>query len=536
MASLSPQNLVAYSLQITLLISAGVGLLWLLRLRNPSVRLVCLQLIFITCLVLPFLQIWNRTPAPQYGWASFPTGTIATVRPAFSPLETSHSFPWREAVAFVLATGIGGRLIWILLGLWSLRRYRRRSRTSVSIPPIGVPLRGQIFISDNVAGPITFGLRRPLILLPREFEAMDSQSQEAILCHELIHVRRNDWLFNLLEELVLAVLWFEPAIWWLISEIRLAREEVVDREAMDAIGSPDTYVNVLLRAARIQKPMRLAPVNSFIGRGYLVRRVASLVRPSTISRRRLISSLAVVLGGAALAARMAIALFPISSEVHAQQTSADPIQVETGGDHLLHRAALEYPRWVIEKQISGLVVVEVSIDDRGFVADAHVVSGPQELRRAVLQSILNWQYDPQSQPPGPTEVAIRFSLPATLQTRAPVLSEYPAHVLSEYRARQFFFVNEERTELKQMVENTTLAEKGELTGKVVEIRTHGAAERMALRLPVQVGDTISADSVLNLETFLHSIDKRLLLGLEKNATGEISVHVFASQPDPKGQR
>jgi TonB family protein len=214
--------------------------------------------------------------------------------------------------------------------------------------------------------------------------------------------------------------------------------------------------------------------------------------------------------------------------VYAQQTSANPIQVESGGDHLLHRAPLEYPRSVIEKQISGLVVVEISIDARGFVADAHVVSGPQELRRAMLQSVLNWQYDPQSQPPGTAEVAIRFSLPATPQTRAPVLSEYPA--------RQFLFVNEERTEMKQMMENTALAENGELTGKVVEIRTHGAAERMGLRLPVQVGDTINADSVLNLETFLRSIDKRLLLGLETNANGEIAVHVFAGQPDPKERR
>ncbi|HEX4170063.1 MAG TPA: M56 family metallopeptidase [Bryobacteraceae bacterium] len=527
MSSLSPQNLLAYSLQITLLISAGGGLLWLLRLRNPAVRLACFQLILVTCLVLPFLQIWNTRPEPRYGWVSFPTGAIATVRTAISPLEASHPFPWRGAVTFVLATGIGGRLIWIMLGLWSLRRYRRRFRGSVSIPPIGIPVRAQIFISDNVDGPITFGLRRPLILLPHEFEAMDSQSQEAILCHELIHVRRKDWLLNLLEELVLAVLWFEPAIWWLISEIRLAREPVVDRGAMHRIGSRDIYVDVLLQAARVQKPVRLAPVNSFLGRGYLVRRVASLVQSSTISRRRVIYSLAVVLGGAAFATRMAVALFPISSEVHAQQISANPIQVESGGDHLLHRAGLEYPRWVIEKQISGLVIVEISIDDRGFVADAHVVSGPQELRRAVLRSVLNWQYDPQNQPPGTVEVAIRFSLPTTLQTRAPVLSESPA--------RRFSFVNEERTEMKPMMENTDLAEKGQLTGKVVEIRTHGAAERMGLRLPIQLGDAISADSVLNLQTYLRSIDKRLLVGLGTNANGEISVHVFTGHPGPKGQ-
>src|SRR5581483_3893330 len=130
MSSLSPQNLLAYSLQITLLISAGGGLLWLLRLRNSAARLACLQLVLLTGLVLPVLQVWNTTPESPYGWSSCPPGPIATVRPAVSPLETPHPFPWREAVAYVLATGIGARLIWILLGLWSLRRYRRSFRGS----------------------------------------------------------------------------------------------------------------------------------------------------------------------------------------------------------------------------------------------------------------------------------------------------------------------------------------------------------------------------------------------------------------------
>ena len=61
---------------------------------------------------------------------------------------------------------------------------------------------------------------------------LDPAMQEAILCHELLHVRARDWLFTVAEELVRAIFWFHPAIWWLLGEISLAREQVVDREVV----------------------------------------------------------------------------------------------------------------------------------------------------------------------------------------------------------------------------------------------------------------------------------------------------------------
>jgi beta-lactamase regulating signal transducer with metallopeptidase domain len=57
---------------------------------------------------------------------------------------------------------------------------------------------------------------------------MSPYVQEAIACHELVHVRRRDWLREIFEEAVVAVLWFHPAVWMLIGRIRLAREQVVD--------------------------------------------------------------------------------------------------------------------------------------------------------------------------------------------------------------------------------------------------------------------------------------------------------------------
>src|SRR5258708_18004675 len=233
-------------------------------------------------------------------------------------------------------------MLWTVLGFWSLRRYRRASRTCNLRLPVAeefarrAGIKAGIAISDQLTGPITFGLRSPLILLPSHFERMNPESREAILCHELIHVRRKDWLFTVLEEAILAALWFRPAAWWLGSQIRLAREQMVDLEVILITGSQDRYLEALLEAARASKPPALMPANCFLWRGHLVKRVAAIVHSAAdISWRRLIASLGVALAGTFLVARMAVISFPLSSEAHAQQQSSDAIQIESGGGHVV---------------------------------------------------------------------------------------------------------------------------------------------------------------------------------------------------------
>src|SRR6185369_5706884 len=101
-------------------------------------------------------------------------------------------------------------------------------------------------VSTRIAGPITFGLLRPVVVFPPGVTAMDRSVQHAIACHELIHVRRRDWLFQLLEEGVRTLLWFHPAIWWLIGRIQLTREQVVDQASVAVIESRERYVEALL--------------------------------------------------------------------------------------------------------------------------------------------------------------------------------------------------------------------------------------------------------------------------------------------------
>ena len=538
MPTISLQNVAAYSLQTAALIVCSVLLIRLLRLRAPALRLIWFQSILLLCLCLPVLQPWKSTPASDRFFGVPVAGSAAQVEQA-SGAQPRHAetFSPISVMVFVLCAGIVARMLWTLLGFWALSRYRRTAHPCRFQEPLvddfvrrfGVTAR--FGLSDQVAGPITFGLRSPLILLPSRFLQMDRQSQEAILCHELLHVRRKDWVFTVLEEFVLAALWFHPAIWWLVSEIRLSREQVVDREAIEMTGSRDHYVQALLNAA-CSGSSWLVPATSFLWRKQLVQRVAAITQSFAISRTRLISSMVTVLAGTLLVARMATLSFPISSEVYAQLQSSELIQVEAGGDHLLHRAPLEYPKLAAERHVEGVVAVNAEIDDRGFVSDAHVTSGPQELRRAALQSVLNWQYDPQSHPAGEVQVAIRFRAPAAGETGVPVLSEYPSRPKSGSDAK-----STSSLEMHRMLETAEIVTKGGLTGRIVAIRTHGGASTPEVQnnLLIHVGDTIDAESLRRTRDYLQSVDKRLFIGLESGPNGDMSLHVFRDANDPSAQ-
>ena len=527
-------------MQIGVLIAGASLLIALLRLREPLARLGCYEATLVACLCLPLAETWKRSvlPVADLGDAAF-----APVGAGRAPLgatvqHMAASFSLAERVWLLLLGGLVVRLVWIASGFWTLRRYRERSRAYPGIP---LSLRNWMSrhgvaaafaISHKVAGPVTFGLRRPLVLLPARFETLTAEVREAVLCHELTHVRRKDWAYTVVEELILALLWFHPAVWWLVSEIRLAREQVVDLEAIAVSDSRSAYLDALLDAAKSTAPERLVPAASFLWRSHLVRRVAAIVQPVAISKRRVVSSLAAMLVGTALAIRAAIVFFPLTSPLQAQTVAAQPIIVEQGGEHLLRRAALEYPRWVINKQVAGLIAAEVTVDENGLVTDAHVISGPQELRRPVLQSLLNWQFDPQAQPPGPVPIAIRFSLPSGQLKETPILPEYPAFAESrvEGESGTFSFRRDvsPSEEMKQLMENVVSAREGKLTGKVGAIRAHGAAERMDLRLPVGVGDVITPESIGRV------LDSGFVIGLEKGPDGLIVVHVFGgTQPEER---
>jgi TonB family protein len=401
-------NLLAWSLQIALLVAAAALALLLLRLKIPAARLLYWQIALLACLSLPLLRPWRQDVVG----GDVSVSTLAFVRPAGPPRH--HTIPARDAVLWLLAAGALARGAFLAAGFWHLRQYRRHSR------PLGTREGVHLLLAEGIAGPVTFGAVRPVVLLPAPFPAFEPAIQEAILRHELLHVRRRDWLFTVAEEVVRAVFWFHPAIWWVLGEIGLAREQEVDRRVVSEMRSREAYVDALLSIAGATTHLDLAPAPLFLRKRHLKHRVVSILKEVRMSKTRLISSLAAALGVLVAACWLVTATFPLAAD------SADSpgISVDLGGATLLHRPPVLYPEAARKLGIQGTVVVQLKLDSSAEVSDALVVSGPDELRKEALRSVLNWHFAADAA--GTTRVvSISFQADAAQTAPAPPVPPRP---------------------------------------------------------------------------------------------------------------
>jgi len=113
--------------------------------------------------------------------------------------------------------------------------------------------------SSEVAGPATVGFFKPVIILPEAlFQAAPSEDLTSALCHEMAHVRRRDYLLNLICEFVFLPLAFHPAAWLLKRRIDETRELACDEAAAGPLLSPVAYARSLVSLAQSITPLASA--------------------------------------------------------------------------------------------------------------------------------------------------------------------------------------------------------------------------------------------------------------------------------------
>ena len=104
----------------------------------------------------------------------------------------------------------------------------------------------RLLTSTLVEVPTVIGWLKPVILLPASaLSGLNPHQLEAILAHELAHIRRHDYLVNLLQTVVETLLFYHPAVWWLSRRIRIERENCCDDLAVSLCGDPFTYAQAL---------------------------------------------------------------------------------------------------------------------------------------------------------------------------------------------------------------------------------------------------------------------------------------------------
>ncbi len=102
-------------------------------------------------------------------------------------------------------------------------------------------LKGDLRIVETAEdlGPAVLGIVRPILALPiAMLTGLPPEAVRAIVAHELAHIRRHDYLLNLVQMVVEAVLFFNPAVWWINRQIRIEREACCDAMAARVLGQP----------------------------------------------------------------------------------------------------------------------------------------------------------------------------------------------------------------------------------------------------------------------------------------------------------
>jgi beta-lactamase regulating signal transducer with metallopeptidase domain len=304
--ALSLENILAWFIQVSVLALAATALPMLLRVRHPKSQLAYYHVILIVCFAVPLVQPW------QYPILLI-TGTVSQTAAGPAPV------PWSSILVSVLFLGAFVKLAWLTVGLWQLRRYRRAAIPLYPVPQSIQDARKQtqtdalFCISKDVPGPATLGYIDPVVLLPVSFASLDEDAQRGVACHELLHVRRHDWLIAILEEIAGALFWFNPAVRWLLAQAKLSREQLVDAEVVKLTATAP-YIEALLSMAVVTTGRWAVPAAPFFTEGHLAHRMRSLLTSPRRSAIRLIATYGFVGLSLIGASWSLITLFPLTGE------------------------------------------------------------------------------------------------------------------------------------------------------------------------------------------------------------------------------
>ena len=201
-----------------------------------------------------FAALLGIAALPLFGnWAA--SGTELTQR---SEISLPASWALYVFAAWALMAFVG--LLRVAVGFWHLQRLRENCvpvdlaaldpLLQKTLAEFDSPRTVTLCVSDELRVPTAIGFTKPRVVIPSwTVEELSSLELNAILLHELAHLRRRDDWTNLIQKLVKAVLFFHPGVWWMEKELSLHREMACDDEVLAETGNPRSYAESLARVA-----------------------------------------------------------------------------------------------------------------------------------------------------------------------------------------------------------------------------------------------------------------------------------------------
>jgi uncharacterized protein (TIGR03435 family) len=255
----------------TLVSAAALGAARIARRSRAAVRHVLFATAFLVLLMLPLVsalvpvhRVTVPIPDPDrlIGVAPPPPEAAQTVLQSvdggrFSGIPSPRPSPsMSRLVVTVWLLGVMVCLVPVAAGLLRVRRVHQNGQPwrdgqaavaeIAALSPIRLDIR--VMLHDEAVGPMTCGVVRPSIVVPRDALQWTAEELQRAIVHELEHVRRADWLTLCIARSICACYWFHPLVWMLWRHLRLEAERACD-DAVLRNAEPEIYAEQLVALA-----------------------------------------------------------------------------------------------------------------------------------------------------------------------------------------------------------------------------------------------------------------------------------------------
>jgi beta-lactamase regulating signal transducer with metallopeptidase domain len=260
------------------------------RLRSQTRYVLCCSALGLSVAV-PLLTFAALILSPERGAMANPVSAIAPVAGVISPTSRASLLsggavlvlPW---VVLAWMIGVLARALWITSAWLAVRRLARSAAQPIDVMWVRVleKLQRDLRVDRHVGlrfsvlvdVPCVIGWLRPIILLPpAACLGLSPQQMEAVLAHELAHIKRCDFLINSFQRIAEALLFYHPGAWWVSRQIRIEREHCCDDAAVAVCPDVVAYARALttLEVSRhTSEPLLAVTGGDLVGR---IRRLLS---------------------------------------------------------------------------------------------------------------------------------------------------------------------------------------------------------------------------------------------------------------------
>lgn len=339
--------------------------------------------------MISFLFYYSKYKAMENLYQATPPEMIPAINfQERSPFSLERMFPYLVAAYLI------GFIIQVLILCNSYLKLRQLKYTGLdSIPKewnllfnkskesLQISKRVSIFLSKHISVPLTVGFLKPFVLFPIAFvNNLNTTQVEAIILHELAHIKRQDYLFNLLKVVMETILFFNPFVWALSKMIEKERENACDDMVLKQISTPIHYAKALVELEELR--MKNTPALSMAATGnknHLFQRIKRITNMET-NHRNVKQQLLAVLASS-------VAMISLALLIPAQQSVAEEIELIDPIVPVPHAALKSMSAEVCLDTIKAVNTVnKIKVNNHEIVDTTEL---PAHVRKAIKEMELN---------------------------------------------------------------------------------------------------------------------------------------------------